>query len=165
MENIDGVGVDSRLQFQAEVDGDYTVEIHDTDFGGLQHYVYRLTITSGVHLTGVYPLGGRRGQTVTVTPLGQKTPAQRVTALPQEGERRPFGLPGSGSLPWLLELSDAPEHYEEDRPRSIQLPATLNGQILDGEEEDAWEVRGVQRRLDRVRSPRRASWVAAGQSD
>jgi len=46
-ENVDALGVDSFVQFVAPTAGRYECRIHDIAFGGLQHYVYRLTIRKG----------------------------------------------------------------------------------------------------------------------
>src|SRR5688500_12913280 len=57
---------DPRLQFTATAAGTYRVRIHDVAFGGLQDYVYRLTITHDPYVNAVYPLGGRRGSKLRV---------------------------------------------------------------------------------------------------
>ena len=48
--NDDAIGKDSRISFTAEQTGRYEVHLWDADLGGLQHYIYRLTITSGPEL-------------------------------------------------------------------------------------------------------------------
>lgn len=44
--NDDASGRDSRITFQAAAAGRYQLQIEDADQGGLQHYVYRLTIAA-----------------------------------------------------------------------------------------------------------------------
>ncbi|MGY8690267.1 MAG: hypothetical protein ACKVHP_21340, partial [Verrucomicrobiales bacterium] len=75
-EAVPTTGKDPSLQWQAPVDGVYAVRIHDIDFGGLQHYVYRLTITKDPHITTTYPLGGKRGATTHVELLGSNGAAK-----------------------------------------------------------------------------------------
>jgi hypothetical protein len=58
-ENVDGKETDSFLQFTAPVDGEYQVKIHDINFAGLQHYVYRLTLNDGPVVNDIYPLAAR----------------------------------------------------------------------------------------------------------
>ncbi len=53
-------GVDALVRFTAPQDGTYSIHIHDVKFGGLQNYVYRLTVTAGLFVERVFPLGGRR---------------------------------------------------------------------------------------------------------
>ena len=55
-ENSDTFGIDSFVRFTAPEDGTYTVRIHDIRFEGLQHFVYRLTISSGPWLDRADPL-------------------------------------------------------------------------------------------------------------
>ena len=55
---------DPRVHFTAATDGLYEARIHDVAYGGLQDYVYRLTITADPFVDSIYPLGGRRGSKV-----------------------------------------------------------------------------------------------------
>ena len=68
-------GTDALVRFTAPADGTYTAHIHDVKFGGLQHYVYRLTIAAGPSVERIYPLGGRRGTTGRFELLGANLPA------------------------------------------------------------------------------------------
>ncbi len=77
-ENSDTFGLDSFVRFTATSDGKYTVRIHDIRFEGLQHFVYRLTISSGPWLDRVYPLGGKRGSTVPLQLFGANLPSDRL---------------------------------------------------------------------------------------
>ena len=54
-QNIDHFENDSFLRFRADADGAYTVRLHDSQFGGLQNYVYRLTITDRQVVDYVFP--------------------------------------------------------------------------------------------------------------
>ena len=48
------------------------MRIGDINSGGLQNYVYRLTLTDGPWVESVYPLGGRRGTSVEVATASQR---------------------------------------------------------------------------------------------
>src|SRR5262249_41080620 len=77
---------DSFVRFTAPVDGKYAVRIHDINARGGQAYVYRLTITTDPRVDRVYPLGGRRGNTVKFELAGHGVPAEPVAiALPADG--------------------------------------------------------------------------------
>ena len=97
-ENGDALGVDSRLQFTAPISGVYQARIWDAEFRGLQDFVYRLTIRTDSFVERVFPLGGRRGETV----------AFRLLDAPEERAARPMLLaPPSTGLQWLhLPLGD-----------------------------------------------------------
>ena len=77
-ENGDWFGEDSFLRFKAEADGKHTVRIYDAAFGGLQHYVYRLTITDQEYVDHVFPLGGQRGKPLKLQLFGQMIPEEPV---------------------------------------------------------------------------------------
>src|SRR4030095_8148708 len=62
---------DARVRFVAPAAGRYAVRIADVAAGGLQHYVYRLTVTTGPWIDHMYPLGGRRGSKVRLETIGQ----------------------------------------------------------------------------------------------
>jgi hypothetical protein len=77
-ENSDAFGLDSFVRFTAPRDGKYTIRIHDIRFEGLQHFVYRLTISAGPWLDRVYPLGGKRGTTIPLQLFGANLPSERL---------------------------------------------------------------------------------------
>lgn len=145
-ENVDapGLGNDSRVMFTARRSGLHQVAIHDANYGGLQHYVYRLTITDGPHLTSVYPLGGSANQVATFRLLGANLPPNAVKKmhLPAAAAAE-LQLEGANSLPVRVEVSDLPELLEpwEGSPRPvIRESAVANGRIAAAGEQDAWQI-------------------------
>jgi hypothetical protein len=155
-ENADHFGRDSRLQFTANETGTYQVRIHDENFGGLQHYVYRLTITDGPYLESIYPLGGSVGTTVAFelsgqnlmeTTVEQKLPDHMArsdrTLLSTELSklsRLANGVPLElSSLPELLEkepTSDSNNGLATQEP--VRWPTVLNGRIDRAGDIDIW---------------------------
>ena len=113
-ENVDALGVDSFVQFVAPKTGRYECRIHDIEFGGLQHYVYRLTIRKGPYLESVYPLGGQRGDSVTLQLSGSDLPAAQATiAIPKDAEQQlNLSLLDVASNSVTLVAGDLPEHLE-----------------------------------------------------
>ncbi len=145
-ENVDALGLDSRVRFQAPSDGTYEIRIHDVNFGGLQDYVYRLTVTTGPWLDAVYPLGGKRGSTVRLQYQGARMPAEPVAVdLPDDTADAIFhhaivdGKPTNGVL---FDVDDLPEVLEQDNKaesaQAVELPVVLNGRIEKPGETDAW---------------------------
>ena len=139
-ENTDAVGSDSRLIFTAAKSGRHAVHIHDVKFDGLQNYVYRLTITAGPHVSSVFPLGGRRGETVKLELAGANVSRQPVAVkIPQNADRhhwQQIALPNGRTNRFLLEVDDLPEFAEQTG--SVTFPAVLNGRIAKPEEVDEW---------------------------
>ncbi len=147
-ENVDGKGTDSLVQFTAPRDGEYQVKIHDINFAGLQHYVYRLTINDGPVINDVFPLGGRRGETVSVELNGVNIASPIATLqLPTTAEgtyTHQFASDGKTTNPITFELSDLPEFIEQPSDSRIEppaLPAVFNGRIQTAGETDRWTFR------------------------
>lgn len=175
-ENDDADGADSFLRFTAPADGDYQVRIQDVQFRGGQAYVYRLTITDEPTLDWVYPLGGQRGEKTTFE-LGWRDHALsgRVSQehasvnLPVDGSAdhgQRFSVQGKQSCPFLLELTDWPEHLEAEpndeaqQSKLVAVPAILNGRIDKPGDVDHWgftarkgDVYELDLRASRLGSP------------
>lgn len=139
---------EARLRFSAPAAGRYEVHITDAAAGGLQHYVYRLTVTAGPWIDHVYPLGGKRGSNLRLETIGQGI----------EGNALPLALPAdaagiiqprieiggqSVTLP-VFDVSDLPEHLEaepnetSDKAAQIAVPAIVNGRIQKPGDADVW---------------------------
>jgi hypothetical protein len=154
-ENSDTFGLDSFLRFTAPSDGKYMVRVHDIRFEGLQHFVYRLTISSGPWLDRAYPLGGKRGATVPLQLFGANLPSDRLEfAVPPSGGSSSdlalvsVSLPGGGTTNALLETDDLSEHLEAEpnnevaQSKAVELPCVLNGRIEQPGDFDLWSFAG-----------------------
>ncbi len=145
-ENVDGKGVDSFLRFTAEEDGIYAVHIHDANFDGLQHFVYRLTISDKPYVDHVYPLGGRRGTSVEFHLLGQAMPDEPVLINLDEAVeltyRKQLVVAESTTNEVSIELSDHPEVLEGEPSAadSVSVPVVMNGRIEKPGEVDSWWI-------------------------
>lgn len=124
---------DPTLHFTAPRDGTYSVRIDDVNATGLQNYVYRLTITDQPVVTRVFPLGGRRGETVKLELTGHALPAKHIevklpaTASGPTTVTLPFS--GKATANVLLELDDLPEQIYSGATSAFTAPANLNGRL------------------------------------
>lgn len=148
-ESLSAPGSEAQLRFTAPSTGEYTVKIHDIQFGGLQHYVYRLTITAGPRIDFVYPLGGRHGAEVTLDVGGANLAAPTaVVKLPGTTEGRfDFRIEKDGQTSNAvgLEMDDLQEHLEvPGAPARVTFPAILNGRIQQAGEIDDWSFEAKQ---------------------
>lgn len=153
-ENSDTFGLDSFVRFKAPSDGKYTVRIHDIRFEGLQHFVYRLTVSSGPWLDRVYPLGGKRGEKVPLQLFGANLPSDRLEFVVPPSSAASSGLASvsvpvaSGTTNALLETDDLPEHLEAEPnnevavAKTVELPCVLNGRIEQPGDADLWSFTG-----------------------
>jgi hypothetical protein len=169
-ENDDAFGADPFVSFTAPEDGTYRVRIHDVNMNGGPAFIYRLTLTRGPHLGRVYPLGGRRGTSTTLTLSGQGLPEKAATvSLPADAPREfPFRhvVTGKATNTVLLDLDDLPEYLEpesKDPPRQpllLSVPCVANGRIGRPGEADLWafaakkgEAVSLELRAARLGSP------------
>lgn len=153
-ESDDALGRDSRLHFTAATDGKYTIRILDTGFRGGQAYVYRLTLTAGPWVEGVFPLGGRGGQPTRFELSGQALPERFATiVLPHSvvGESvQRLAWNGQKTNPFLLDVGHLPEYQERepnDAPAqalAVAAPAVFNGRIEHAADIDYWSIRLAQ---------------------
>ncbi len=148
-ENTDGLGVDSRLRFTASRAGRYQIRVHDINYDGLQHFVYRLSITNGPYVDHIYPLGGKRGDTVAIRAFGQLLPGTPIEVqlpnLRTRDYRHQFVDGQQRSNPVLIELSDLPEVLEQEpnadltQANPIAAPRVANGRIQSAGDVDVWK--------------------------
>ena len=143
-------GSDASLCFTTGAAGTYSVRIHDLKFGGLQHYVYRLSITRGPSIDRVFPLGGQRGTEVAFSLTGQQVAAGPVTLrMPTTTGRFEARFPLSGGsaslvpieIDELLELVEDSNRIPEAAAAAPRVPGFVgNGRILQPAEVDVWPV-------------------------
>jgi hypothetical protein len=149
-ENDDARGADSLVIFTAPVDGKYQVRVHDANRNGGPQFVYRLTLTAAVHVTDIYPLGGRRGTKTRFTLSGANLPREPIEqTLPGSGsELQRFSIGGKFANPVAIDLDDLPEVLEtepNDSPEKAQrvsLPVVANGRIDRPGDIDCWSLAG-----------------------
>jgi len=162
---------DSALHLQDPIvstllsrDGDYYVEVRQRVFGGACSYVAH--IGSNVRPVAAYPVGGRAGESLEVTLLGDPAGPvkQRITLPESPGD---FGFQGGMPSPIPLRVSRCVNVLEDagaDVTPVPSLPAALNG-IIDqpGDEDtfrvtvrkgDRWRVRVFGRSLGTPLDPR-----------
>jgi hypothetical protein len=128
---------DPTAVFTARVAGDYTVKVNDAGFAGGPHFVYRLTVQAGPRFETVFPLGGRRGETVSFLLNGTRTVSWPLNLA--TGHAMLQRVEGLGVVP--LHVDDLPELRESDPAgTTFTLPAMLNGCIAHAGEIDVWSV-------------------------
>ena len=127
-----GAGLDPRLQFTFPREGYYYVEVNDARFSRQAQNFYRLTMGAYSFADGLFPLGGKRGETTPVTFFGGnlKAPVKSDIDLRGVDPQRQFATataPNSPTLPFLFAVSDYPELIEPTAP--VSVPAVINGRL------------------------------------
>ena len=166
-----GTDRDCRLTYTFPADGPYLLQVRDAMYGGGDSALYRLRLGEEPYATALFPLGGRRGQAITVTASGGNlaSPLTRTIKLPEVPgaivEVGPFDSPAGPVLaPGRLIVGDGPEVVEApDAPRPIRLaPGTVaNARIERPGEVDRYviPVKKGDRVGIRVRAEALGSWL------
>ncbi len=150
-----GLLTDARLVAELPEDGDYVIELSDTRYQGGARAVYRLLVGALPVADEVYPLGGRRGESIGFELRGGTIGEARLGVARAEAPRglevfHPrFTGPMLGlgspldveSVPTLA-VEDFPELREPTDPKAPPLraapPVVLNGRIESKGDEDAF---------------------------
>ncbi len=139
---------DPIIHFEVPSDGDYTVEIHDSIFRGREDFVYRLTVGELPLVTGVFPLGGRRGEKTSVVLAGWNLSEKTIIIDNANVD------PGITSLredlinPVPFAVDDLPEQFETEpndsteSAQEVRLSVIVNGHIGKPGDRDVFKFEG-----------------------
>ena len=138
------LGLDTRLEYTFAKEGYYYVEVTDARFSAQGANFYRLKTGAYSYPTEVFPLGGRRGQTVEVSLGGtQKTTAD----LKNVSAKLPITFINTSdpaALPLPFDLGTFPEVTEPGATgpaaTPLNLPVTVNGRLAKPGEIDKFQL-------------------------
>jgi hypothetical protein len=153
-------------------DGDYIIEMRDSGYGGNGNCRYRLHVGTFPRPTAVYPAGGKVGETVELTFIGDASgPIAKSVAFPADGvnETTVFVDDASGITPsgHVLRVSPDPNVLEAEPNNGFEnatvvpaFPAAFNGILQEPGDVDffkftakAGQVFEVECYGRRIRSP------------
>lgn len=133
----DALGLDSLLDFPVPDDGEYVVSIRDALYKGGGDYTYRLELGHIPHIDAIFPLGGQRGQKVTLSVTGRNL--EGVSSIMVDlDSAAPLGprfisaeTPIGPSTAHPFEVGDLPESIEEEgrTDAPLAVPGVINGRI------------------------------------
>lgn len=142
-------GTDPQVRFTAPTTGRYVIKINDANFGGLQQHIYRLSVSVGSYVDSVFPLGGRRGESIKleVTGVGLEQKAVDVKLAADATDRIVWHPESAGSsdLGFALETGTLPESIEATANNTTEtattatVPGVLNGRIESVGDVDLWK--------------------------
>lgn len=145
----DSIGLDPLIQFELPADGRYTVVVRSLSFQGFPQAVYRLTLGEVPYPTGVFPAGGRRGESVDVRVFGPNVPeeARQLIAVSTDFDAVQDiaweGAPGV-VLPFLrgddAETVDGESNHGAESAPVATVPTTINGRLGQAGEEDWYRL-------------------------
>ena len=131
---------DPVIYYEVPEDGQYVVEIRDSIYRGREDFVYRITMGELPYLRGVFPLGARADQDVTVQLLGWNLVQSELNVRARLDRNRPvrwYNVPQTEqvSFHFPLRIGMTNEVYDQepnDTPETAQevkLPVVVNGRI------------------------------------
>jgi hypothetical protein len=132
------IGLDARLEFTFPRDGYYYVVVHDARYSSQTANFYRLKIGSYNYPQEVFPLGGRRGETVQVS-LGAQTITADLRATPKDVRQIFINLPDSPTLPLPFAIGEAPE-VVAPVTSVLTAPVTINGRLSKPGQADRYQI-------------------------
>jgi len=131
---------DGFLSLLAPKDGSYIIQVRETLYGGRAEFAYRLHVGTFPRPTAVYPAGGKAGETLEVTFLGDPTgpipqlvklPATRQDKFGAYAEQAGVSSPSPNWIrvsPFANVLESAPNQDKEHATAAEMLPPlALNG--------------------------------------
>jgi len=149
---------DPVLLYEVPRDGDYVLEIRDSIYRGREDFVYRATVGELPFVSGIFPLGARRGKQTTITVEGWNLPAdgRKVKVSPEATGIQPFCVTAaagvSNTVPLrvddLVERREKEPNDEASAAEKLTLPLIVNGRI---DQAGDWDVyRFHARQGDRI---------------
>lgn len=132
------LGLDARLEFSFPREGYYYVVLHDARFSTQSANFYRLKIGTYSYPAEVFPLGGRRGETVQVS-LGTQKINVDLRNTPADVRQISINLPDNPALPVPFAVGDAPE-VSEPVTADLHAPVTINGRLSKPAEVDRYQI-------------------------
>ncbi len=137
-EDAAGAGLDARLDLTFPREGNYYVEVHDARYSAQEQNFYRLKMGSYPYAEDLFPLGGKRGETVEVTLTGPGV--SKSVSIKAEGQSQTWvNLPDSAALPLPFAIGEYNE-VREPVNAPVTLPTTINGRISKAAETDTYKL-------------------------
>jgi hypothetical protein len=143
---------DPVLFFNVPDTGTYTLSIRDSIYRGREDFVYRIAIGQLPFITGIFPLGGQRGQEIDIMLNGWNLPQTRIGGtLPETGDsiqqlsvqkngyrsnRMPFSIDN------LPEGVEAEPNDSNETAQTATLPLIINARIQNPGDRDIYSFHG-----------------------
>jgi hypothetical protein len=151
----DYYGPDPLLAYRFEKTGAYVLQIRDVRYMGMNPWTYRITCTKQPFLLGVYPMGGQRGKSVDVEPVGFNLGAMKTgkvdVPMMEPGEmavQLKVGDEMTNAVPFVV--NDLPQMLESgdnntfDKANPAEVPGGFNGRIEAPNDVDHFRFKGVK---------------------
>jgi hypothetical protein len=143
---------DPVLHYEIPQDGQYVLEVRDSIYRGREDFVYRVAVGELPYVTGIFPLGGRRGEQTPVEVRGWNLPSASLTqdARDKAPGAYPFSVRKgewlsncvSFAVDALPQCPAAGANHTPETAQAIALPVVVNGRIGRPGEWDVYRFEG-----------------------
>lgn len=147
----DAIGTDSLIAYEITHDGEHVLMVHDVQYRGGGNYTYRINAGQIAYAQAVFPLGGKRGTTVSAKLIGWNLPAATMQidlSKKPVGRTTIFATPDGAANPLGFEVSDLDEFIEVEPNNAIaqasvipSLPVVVNGVIDKPGDQDVYRFK------------------------
>ncbi|NLF68009.1 MAG: peptidase [Candidatus Anammoximicrobium sp.] len=159
---------DPVIYYEVPQDGTYVLEVHDSIYRGREDFVYRITLGELPFVTGIFPLGARADQDVTVELQGWNLVETQLNVRARVDRNRPirwYSIPQTDKVsirfPLRIDMmTEIMEQEPNDGPETAQaitLPVIINGRIDRPDDEDVFRFDAVGRVVAEVYARRAGS--------
>lgn len=143
---------DPLIYFEVPEDGEYLLTINEALFRGRESFVYRITIGELPFVTGIFPLGARAGEPVTIETSGWNLEKTTIAPPPKDAKPGRYMIAAtngnlhSNYVPFavdtLPECLDKEPNDDPSKAQKVTLPIIVNGRADQPGDWDVFEVQG-----------------------
>lgn len=144
---------DPVLFCEIPADGKYIIEVRDSIYRGREDFIYRISIGEIPYITGIFPLGGRIGESATVELMGWNLPVDSIRIEPAHDLIRsihPVFVEKdnifTNRVGFIMDnLPEVLEREPNDTPETAQgmsTPMVINGRIDRPGDVDYFQIEG-----------------------
>jgi len=144
---------DPVIYYEVPKDGEYVFQIRDSIYRGREDFVYRITLGELPFVTGIFPLGGRATQDVTVELQGWNLVKSQLALKPRMDRRREirwYSIPQTDkvTIDFPLRINMQAETLDQEpndtaeTAQAVKLPIIVNGRIDKPDDVDVFRFDG-----------------------
>jgi hypothetical protein len=143
-------GPDSLIDYTVPADGQYVLAIRDLRYQGGGDFTYRIKAGEIPYVDVIYPLGGKRGQQVSLELMGRNLDKPKMSMMLDGpmGKRDVMAATSKGvSNPRSFDVGDLAEVFENEpndgvaRAQPTTMPIVVNGKINQAGDVDSFKLR------------------------
>jgi len=139
------------LAWQVSRDGDYVLAIHDALYRGREDFVYRVAVGQFPFVTGIFPMGEKRGSHARIQLSGWNLPTTRFAPSSKHPGIHELGTEETGwnANPVFFDVENLPERVLSKPASSnrdamrVKLPSMINGCMAEPGDSAVFRIKGA----------------------